>query len=955
MASEGTEDVVLPPIKSPPSKGSKGSMTKSHPLARSAPDLCQTGSSLGATRRSPKGDSAKWLDPEVMRSEFMDRQGKDSKAAMRLEVAKLQREMVKKQQAVEDTEFWGAQGVQGFRTYLVKKFGSVVAGWRMLDKDGNGHLSFYEFCNACRQMGYHGNLKLLWKQLDCNHSHSVSIAEIDPEVGHYVGTFKAACIKKYGDTLTAWRQCIDTNGSGKIEVEEIVEACEKLGLDLDGRKLFGMLATYGLGLSLQEFDPEAWQRWVTGDIHGFTIRKNKEFVEDVADTEDGDQKPEFLHSGGLAKYREMIQKEEKAELKRQLDNVAKMRAGLSTAKGFKRALIARCGSLYGAWRGYLDLDGNGRLTFGEFTQALHRLGMFGEIKSLWSQLVKTEDGIAEGCLLFGDLDPETDKALTELREKLTAKYGNMLLAWLKGMDFKGSGCVNEKTFCEACQKIGYSGDSKKLFRVLQPDGGRTYLTLKDFDTPAFQALSRADFRMISEPGIGSPRADEPKKNQLEMTFDERQQAGFYYQIRRAWDAAHRDEFSKACKYNQKEFVIDTSEEFEDLCKRKFGTMVGAWRQCLDYDHNGKLTFNEFCGALRRLGYVGDFRALWKKYDVNQKGALLLKDIDPEADEILSSFLTLLADKYGDLDTAWMEGFHKTTHESIDEGMLTQAAKSMGWNGDTHKLFKCFQPAPGKQLITIWDLDPSVARSKKQGKSTSLNDGPTSPLQHSHFGSTTSPSNKSRGSTMPGDVSDAHKMRVLLRTKYGSTAAAWRDMDSKCLGSVSFGVFVKVLEEGAFYGNVKGLWAEMTGSRPGDSGGRGITYSDIDAGSSSVLADFREQLVQKYGCLRKAWKEALANSPEGLRVSIDESFFCAVCEKEGLAGRSPKKIFKLLPARIGQKLITLEDLQQTLLIGVEKERHDAVVRGEKADKAEKADAPAAAEKEEQAAAAPPAEA
>lgn len=923
--------VSLPPITSTPTTPSSptrkpGEKTiKNGSLSRSAPDLRQAASKEGGAAKR-KESPPKWLDPETSCREFFDRQGKDSKSALRLNVARLQRELVKQSQGVEDSQFWGALGVEGFKTYLIKKFGSVVAGWRMLDKDGNGHLSFYEFCNACRQMGYHGNLKLLWKQLDANDSHSVSIMEIDPEVGHYVGTFKAACLKKYGDTLTAWRKCIDTNGSGKVEEQEIVEACEKLGLDLDGKKLFGMISTFGLGLSLMEFDPEAWTRWVTGDLQGLTLRRNKEFVEDISDKEGvseddkdkGPKEPGFVQTGGLAKYRQMIQKEEKAELKRQLDKIGQMKSGLHSAKGFKLALVHRCGSLYGAWRYYLDLDGNGRLTPGEFSQALNRLGMFGEIKSLWKQLVPVVDGVPLGYLSFGDLDPKTDAAVTELRDKLTEKFGNMLRAWMKGMDTKGSGCVNEKSFVQVCEKVGYSGDAKKLFRVMQPAQGRTYLTLKDFDTPAYQALSRADFRMLSEP----EQSDVPKdKSQLDMTFDERQQAGFYYQIRRAWDTAHREEFSKACQYNNKEFAIDTSEEFELLCRRKYGSMVGAWRQCLDNDHNGKLTFNEFCAALRRLGYVGDFRKLWKQYDTDQKGHILLKDLDPESDQLLSSFLALLAKKYGDLDTAWTNGFHKSTHDSIDEGLLRKAVEKMGWTGDAHKLFKCFQPAPGKVLITIWDLDPGVARSKQQGKATNLGStAPPSPGKMQRFGTMV----QERSITMPGDTSDHDKMRTLLKKKYGSTAAAWRDMDTKRLGSVSFGIFVKVLEEGAFYGNVKTLWHELTGNRPGEAGGRGVNYDDIDHSSARLLTDFREQLVQKYGCLRKAWKEAFGNL-----ACIDEVAFIKACEAEGISPKSPKRVFRLTLARIGQRAISVEDLQETLLIGVDPKEREALANGEKA--------------------------
>jgi len=215
------------------------------------------------------------------------------------------------------------------------------------------------------------------------------------------------------------------------------------------------------------------------------------------------------------------------------------------------------------------------------------------VKTLWSQLKPSD----RDYILFGDLDPETDAQLTELYTKMKAHYGNMLLAWTQGMDSRGSGCVNLDTFVDACEKVGFEGNPKKLFRKMQPDATRRFLTLKDFDTQAYQALSRADFRMLSE--SEDPKAD--GRGMLEMTFDERQSSGFYWNIRRAWDKASQEEFARACQFNTKDFAIDSVEEFEALCRRNFGSMMGAWRLCLDSDGNGKLTFGEWCAALRRVG------------------------------------------------------------------------------------------------------------------------------------------------------------------------------------------------------------------------------------------------------------------------------------------------------------------------------------------------------------------
>merc|ERR1712194_554207 len=105
-------------------------------------------------------------------------------------------------------------------------------------------------------------------------------------------------------------------------------------------------------------------------------------------------------------------------------------AGMHSKAGFKITLIKRFGSLFAAWHKGLDLDDNGRLTFNEFCQASRRLGVEGNFNLLWAELDYQDNGSLE----FVDLDPETAFMFQEFRDKAEEAYGNMLLAWMHGLD-----------------------------------------------------------------------------------------------------------------------------------------------------------------------------------------------------------------------------------------------------------------------------------------------------------------------------------------------------------------------------------------------------------------------------------------------------------------------------------------------------------------------------------------
>eukprot|EP00930_Biecheleria_cincta_P015347 TRINITY_DN12838_c0_g1_i2.p1 TRINITY_DN12838_c0_g1~~TRINITY_DN12838_c0_g1_i2.p1 ORF type:complete len:1659 (-),score=424.51 TRINITY_DN12838_c0_g1_i2:53-5029(-) len=920
---------------------------------------------------------------------FLARQRKHGAFDKRLGLAKAQIEVTKAFRSMDDVEFWGAQGIPGFLTYLTKKFGSILTGWRALDKDRNGRITFYEFCNACRQMGYHGNLKQLWNDLDKNLNGSISLMELDPDAGKVIGEFKLALMNEYGDMATAWEKGIDINKTGRIEEEEIVAAVKRLGLKMNPHKLYCMLrcapGKHSKGVTLKDFDADAHQRLQTGDRDGLVSRPNTEFLEDlpgmgeeVAWPEDV-QKVKKNRTGGAMAWKHKLKAEDFAILKKALGDIAQFDLGLHNPEKLKHALIGRCGSLLSAWRNALDLDGNGRLSPGEFSVALHRLAFHGDIKGVFNKL----DADGKGYLLFADLDPETDKDLSELRAKLEERFGNMLLAWIKGLDKKGTGFVTKADFVKTCSEVGFGGNPAKLFRKLKPEVGRQFLCLRDFDTKAHLALSRGDYRMLTE-GQG---VQIPEEGMLYMSFEERQNCGFFHQIRQAWDASRRDEFAKACMLaNVAEHRIDTPEELEHLCIRRYGSIIQAWHQCLDLDHNGRLTFNEFCDACRRLGYAGDLKALFHEYGGKEKGHITLKDLDPHGEELVRSFLELLKERYGHVDIAWRKGFGKDPHDSIDEGELKKACQVLGYPHSIKKLFKYLVPMKGQLSLTIWDIDPTCERERARGGGATAGAVAGAPKSPTHFAGRTGHAfgandtinidaetpkagSGAKAATKIGSGTEA--ARVAMRSKHGSTAAAWRAVIGAQAERTDYPGLCRLMRDCEFQGSLSELWREVSfqdadathkpatssTSKPAPAWEESsskepkyyTSFKRIDPQAQALLHSVRAKLLSSCGSLRKTWRQLLeaaaekktsdrastagaSNDDSGPRAvtRVDLKCFVAFCEQNTLQVKAPERAFKCLLSHPGQRSLCRRDLE-TLLMGVPAEQHPEIW-GEAGEKA-----------------------
>lgn len=89
--------------------------------------------------------------------------------------------------------------------------------------------------------------------------------------------------------------------------------------------------------------------------------------------------------------------------------------------------------------------------------------------------------------------------------------------------------------------------------------------------------------------------------------------------RHAWvgtgDEALPESYARA---GDERYPLDV-QDFLKLLRRKFGTLVRAWRVALDKDNGSELEFCEFVAAVRHMGAGHNARSLWFNLDVDQSG------------------------------------------------------------------------------------------------------------------------------------------------------------------------------------------------------------------------------------------------------------------------------------------------------------------------------------------------
>lgn len=164
-----------------------------------------------------------------------------------------------------------AEVFASFRTFALKRFGSMSAAFRALDTDGTKTVSLDEFVKAMEAFGFDrpSKSKLIFQGLDKDGMDRLTEENVlflekwkplpfllsHPNL-QAAKEFKALLLKRFGNFLNAWRQILDKDNSNACNWNEFLAACSKLHFAQDVPGAWRALDKDLSGcISLNELDP----------------------------------------------------------------------------------------------------------------------------------------------------------------------------------------------------------------------------------------------------------------------------------------------------------------------------------------------------------------------------------------------------------------------------------------------------------------------------------------------------------------------------------------------------------------------------------------------------------------------------------------------------------------------------------------------------------------------------
>jgi len=227
-----------------------------------------------------------------------------------------------------------------FKLFLNQRFGNLVRAWRQsLDLNRSGTVHFTDFCQACRQMGFQGNLKALWLSLDSADKGEVCLDDLDADAVTCLLDF-TRLLRIFDDLDSSWFAVLDPEASGRCTMDEFERACKVLGYIRDAKQLQRFLDICNNGvITIDELE-------VLGLPRG---------------------------SMEEAQARAKVQPSEARE---ELDRILQARFGPSAAQGWRQGLCA--GPLEQQWTEEMNVE--------EFCNRCRHLGFQGNLLALWAQV-----------------------------------------------------------------------------------------------------------------------------------------------------------------------------------------------------------------------------------------------------------------------------------------------------------------------------------------------------------------------------------------------------------------------------------------------------------------------------------------------------------------------------------------------------------------------------------------
>ena len=100
--------------------------------------------------------------------------------------------------------------------------------WIARRKDGDGDLSFGEFCQGLAKIGYVGDVCSLWRELGGDVDNCLTLQAVDFSGAEIVGYFSNWCQATFSGPFEFFTK-LDDDGSNSLTAEEFSEGLEQYG------------------------------------------------------------------------------------------------------------------------------------------------------------------------------------------------------------------------------------------------------------------------------------------------------------------------------------------------------------------------------------------------------------------------------------------------------------------------------------------------------------------------------------------------------------------------------------------------------------------------------------------------------------------------------------------------------------------------------------------------------
>eukprot|EP00403_Amphidinium_massartii_P023531 CAMPEP_0178387378 /NCGR_PEP_ID=MMETSP0689_2-20121128/9044_1 /TAXON_ID=160604 /ORGANISM="Amphidinium massartii, Strain CS-259" /LENGTH=793 /DNA_ID=CAMNT_0020007743 /DNA_START=36 /DNA_END=2415 /DNA_ORIENTATION=+ len=338
-------------------------------------------------------DCFKWLDVDLRRKR---------RQAMARERA------VREGRMKPTSKSYRYQLLQDFKHFLKKRWGNYLRAWRCgLSPQDAMVIQKTQFLKACAEIGWHKDVKLLWKVFDKDDNGDISIEELDLRTAANLASFQDWLRQNFSTAREAYF-FMDKTRTRKIREPEFASALKALGFTRHVHQLF------------QGLDREG-KKWL--------------ILEDLLFL-DRWKPPAYL----LSKPNDKAMQDLKA------------------------LLLLKFKSYLRAWRRVLDSDGSNRCNWNEFKAACERIAFTGDVAGAW----RSFDSDLSGYISLLELDPVSSHILTEFKKWADSEFGSVRSAF-DVFDNDGSKTITYQEFRRCCRVYNYEGDTHLLFRAFDTE------------------------------------------------------------------------------------------------------------------------------------------------------------------------------------------------------------------------------------------------------------------------------------------------------------------------------------------------------------------------------------------------------------------------------------------------------------------------------------------------------